>query len=134
MFESSSFRRNLAERLTEAVVKEIEMKTPFKVVSTPEADSILTGRIIAENKHVMVENRFGDPRQTEASLQVEVQWIDRHSQTILRNGSIPAAPEMAVVTGTATVSPEVGQSLATAHQQAIQRVAEQIVALMELPW
>ena len=37
MIESDSFRRDLGERLTEAVVKEIELKTPFKVVGTPDA-------------------------------------------------------------------------------------------------
>ena len=32
MIESDSYRRDLGERLTEAVVKEIELKTPYKVV------------------------------------------------------------------------------------------------------
>src|SRR4051812_8178434 len=40
MIESDSYRRDLGERLTEAIVKEIELKTPYKVVSTPDADSI----------------------------------------------------------------------------------------------
>ena len=35
VFESNSFRRNLSELLTEAVCKEIELKTPYKVVGTP---------------------------------------------------------------------------------------------------
>ena len=43
MIESESFRRDLGERLTEAVVKEIELKSPFKVVGTPDADSIFCG-------------------------------------------------------------------------------------------
>ncbi len=44
MIESDSYRRDLGERLTEAVCKEIELKTPYKVVSTPDADSILSVR------------------------------------------------------------------------------------------
>jgi len=134
MFESNSFRRNLGERLTEAVIKEINLKTPFRVVSTPDADSILSGRILTDAKHVAVENKFGDPRETEVSLKVEVQWIDRHSNAILRTGAVPLGPEAAVLTGTADIVPEVGQSVATAQQQAIQRIARQIVALMESPW
>jgi len=134
MFESASFRRNLAEWLTEAVVKEIELKTPFKVVSTPDADSILTGRITTVNKHVLVENSYGDPRQIEVDLRVEVRWVDRRSNAILRQQSVPLAPDMAQVTSTAPFTPEVGQSVATAQQQAIRRTAEQIVALMEVPW
>lgn len=134
MFESNSYRRNLAEWLTEAVVKEIEKKTPFKVVSTSDADSILTGRLLTDAKHVVVENQYGDPRDTEVNLQVEVQWIERHTGTPLRGEIIPLGPEMAALTGTADLVPEVGQSVATAQQQAIQRLAQRIVALMEMPW
>ncbi len=46
VFESDSFRRGLGERLTEAVVKAIEARTPYKVVGSAEADSVLTGKII----------------------------------------------------------------------------------------
>ena len=52
MFESVSFRRDLGERLTEAVMKQIEEKTPYKVVSDPNADSMLSGRIAQESKRV----------------------------------------------------------------------------------
>lgn len=134
MFESNSFRRNLGERLTEAVMKEIELKTPLKVVSTPNADSILSGRLSRDTKHVVVQNSFGDPRNSEINFYVDVQWIDRHNNTILRNGCVPLGPDLAQVVGTADVVPEVGQSIATAQQQAIQRLAQQIVALMEAPW
>ena len=42
MFQSDSLRPDLAEWLTEAVIKEVEMRTPYKVVSNPLADSVLT--------------------------------------------------------------------------------------------
>ena len=67
MFESVSFRRNLAERLTEAVMKEIESKTPLKVVSDPNADSILTGRIVEEGKDVLIGSLVGDPRELQVA-------------------------------------------------------------------
>src|SRR6187200_1904171 len=55
VFESNSFRRGLGERLTEAVQKEIERRTPYKVVGSPNADSVLTGRIRTEAKGVSLE-------------------------------------------------------------------------------
>lgn len=134
MFESDSYRRNLGERLTEAVIKEIELKTPFQVVNTPNADSVLAGRITRDGKHVIAENRFGDPRVTQTDLRVEVQWIDRQSNAIMRQGALPLGPASALVLGTSEVVPEVGEPLAVAHQKAIQRLAEQIVAMMESPW
>src|SRR4051812_8670800 len=55
--DSASFRRNLGERLTEALVREIEQKSTFKVVSDPNADSILRCAIITDSKMVINETR-----------------------------------------------------------------------------
>ena len=134
MFESASYRRNLGERLTEAVMKEIEAKTPYKVIGSPDADSILSGRIVGESKRVVAENSFDDPRKLEVNLQVEVSWIDRQGSAIRETARVELPPELSMVHGNASLVPEVGQSVATAHQLAIGRVAERVVAMMETPW
>ena len=134
MFESASYRRNLGERLTEAVMKEIEAKTPYKVVGSPNADSILSGRIVGETKRVVAENAYDDPRELEVNLQVEVSWIDRQGSAIHAAACVELPPELSMVHGNTSLVPEVGQSVATAHQLAIGRVAERIVAMMETPW
>ena len=89
IFESSSFRRNLGERLTEAVIKEVELKTPYKVTGSPDADSVLAGRIVGEGKRLIVESRNGEPREVQANLQVEVSWNDRRGNVIRRADPIP---------------------------------------------
>ena len=134
VFESSSFRRDLGERLTEAVVKEIELRTPYKVVGDPNADTTLTGRIASDSKHLLFQTRNADPREMEVGLQVQVNWIDRRGNMIRQGSAIPVPGQCVSVTGTTEVVPEVGQSIATAQQQAIQRLAQQIVSLMETPW
>ena len=134
MFDSTSFRRNLGEQLTEAVQKEIELKTPYKVVHDAGADSILSGQIVGETKRLVVGSRTGDPREIQVNLRVEVSWIDRFGGVIRQAEPIPLPPEITDVGASANVVPEVGQSVAAAHQQAISRLAEQIVALMEAPW
>ena len=134
IFESASFRHNLGEQLTEAVAKEIEAKTPYKVVGTPEADSVLSGRIVGETKRLVVSSPTDEPREVQVNLQVEVSWIDRRSNTIRRTATVPLPPEFTEVSATGEVLPEVGQSVALAHQKAISRLAEQIVSLMEAPW
>ena len=133
-FQSVSFRRNLGERLTEAVIKEIELKTPYKVVGNPPADTILTGRIVGENKRLVVPSPVGGPREAEMLLRVEVTWIDNHGNMIRQSDPIPVSSEVARIMDSAAVFPEYGQSIATGQQQAIHRVAEQIVAMMEAPW
>ncbi|ASV73155.1 hypothetical protein THTE_0553 [Thermogutta terrifontis] len=135
MFQSASLRPGLGERLTEAVIKEIELRTPYKVVGSPEqADSILTGRIVSETKRTVVENPYDDPREIATRFQVEVQWIDNRGRSLTAEETIPVPPELTSVVAEATFVPEVGQSLATAQQAAIQRLASQIVGMMENPW
>ena len=132
--ESDSFRRYLGERLTEALVKEIELKSQYKVVGAAEADSILTARIVSESKKVLSENRFDEPRDIETDFFVQVSWVDRRGDLIMSHNDIPVQPLLLNVSQTASFVPEGGQSLATAHQEAIHRLAEQIVGQMELPW
>ncbi len=134
IIESSSFRRQFGERLTEAIVKEIELKTPYKVVSSPGADSVLSCSLVDEGKRVVAENRYDDPRQVEIRMQVQANWIDRTGTVLGECGSIeiPAAGQL--VMGTSDLTAEMGQSCVTAQQEAIQMIAEQVVAMMEMPW
>jgi hypothetical protein len=135
MFKSTSFRRNLGERLTEAVIKEIEAKTPYKVVNdATTADSVLSGEIIQEGKTVLIPALSGDAREVEAAMTVRVSWADRWQRRLRDDRLVPLPAEVAEVTGTGDVVAEVGQTVATAQQQAICRMAEQIVGLMEKPW
>ena len=133
MIESDSFRRDLGERLTEAVVKEIELKTDYKVVGTSDADSVLVARLVSDTKRVIVENQNDDPRAMELALYVDVNWHNRRREPLGAPASIPLPPELGIAQ-TAPMIAEAGQSVAVQQQQAIQRLAEQIVATMEEPW
>src|SRR5262245_36532299 len=82
MIESHSFRPNLGEALTEAVCKEIEKQTPYKVVGNPNADSILTVRLIQDNKRVIGINKFDEARSTEVNYQCQVTWASRKGSTL----------------------------------------------------
>ena len=134
MIDSDSYRRDLGERLTEAVIKEIELKTPYKVVSTPSADSILSARLMTDTRKVLVENAFDDPRVSENEIRAEVTWLNRRRQPIAPVQCIPLPPDLVLMSGTSNIIPEAGQTVATQQQQAIQRLAQQIVATMEAPW
>ncbi len=134
MFRSDSLRRYLGERLTEAVVKRIEDQTPMKVVGSDAADSILSGRIISETKKVVSETRYDDPRDIETDFFAQVTWVDRRGDLITGPHNMPIEPQLMSISQTANFIPEGGQSIATAHQVAISRLAEQIVGQMESAW
>jgi hypothetical protein len=134
MIESDSYRRDLGERLTEAVVKEIELKTPYKVVGTPDADSILSATLKSDTRKVQAENIYDDPRLYETSLWAEVTWLNRRRAPIVPMQTMAVPAEVVGIGQTSHLIPEVGQSVATTQQEAIQRLAQQIVSTMEEPW
>ncbi len=88
MIESDSYRPDLGERLTEAVIKEIELKTPYKVVGTPDADSILAVKLQGDARHLLAENSFDDPRFSESAIFTEVSWLNRRR--------LPMAPPQSI--------------------------------------
>jgi hypothetical protein len=134
VFESNSFRRGLSEWLTEAVCKEIEAKTPYKVVGTPQADSVLTAKLISDTKRVIIEDKFDFPREVEANIAVEVRWVTRHGDAINPGGSVPLPQDLVLLSAPGTMVAEFGQSLSTAQLQSIKELAAQIVSMMEMPW
>jgi hypothetical protein len=134
MAQSDSYRRYLGERLTEAVVKEIELRTPYKVVDADAADSVLNVRLVSDSKRVLANNRFSEPRDIETDFFVQTSWADRRGDLIMNNENVPAAPLLVNLGQQANFVPEGGQSLVTAQQEAIQKLAQQIVGQMEMAW
>jgi hypothetical protein len=138
MIQSDSFRTtpsiDIGERLTEAVCKEIEKRTPFKVVGSEDgADSVLTGRIVADTKRMVVESPSDQSRFVEMNYQTLVTWADRGG-TVIASGEVPLPAATVDVGQAAALVPEYGRSVASTQQEAIIKLAQQIVGLMEEPW
>ncbi len=133
MFETKSFRRGIEVQLTEAVQKQIQLRTPFRVVKG-DADTRLSGRVIDLRKSVLGETGQDDPRELQVNLVVEVIWEDLRGGRILAEQQVPIGPELISLRSQAEFAPEIGTSLATATQQSMNQLARQIVNLMETPW
>ncbi len=144
-----STRQGIEFDLTRAVVREIELTTPYKVVSDGcSADTELTGTIVRYNKLLLNRNQLNEVREAEMTLAVEVVWTDLRSGEVLSQAQHkldPLGPPLAeaprpvplppaLVTSTATFIPELGESLTTARQKNVDRVAVQITHMMEKPW
>jgi len=132
--QSDSYRRYLGERLTEAVVKEVELRTPYKIVAADTADSVLSIRLVSDSKRILSNNRFSEPRDIETDFFVQASWVDRRGDLIMSHEDVPAAPLLVNLGQQTNFVPEGGQSLVTAQQEAIQKLAQQIVGQMELAW
>lgn len=135
VFQSDSLRRYQGERLTEAVIKELEMRTPYKVVAaTDSPDSVLSGKIIEENKRVVSETINDDARDIATAFTVEVRWLGRNGELLMQRSAFPMLTPGLDLAADANLIPEGGQSLAVAQQQVYQRLARQIVDQMEIFW
>ena len=138
VFQCDSYRTtpaiDVGERLTEAVCKEIEKRTPFKVVgSEAAADSVLTGRVVADTKRMVVESPTDQSRMVEMNYQVLVTWADRGG-TVIASGDVPLPAATVDVGQAASLVPEFGRSVASTQQESIVKLAQQVVGLMEEPW
>src|SRR5205823_4819065 len=90
IFENISFRRGLEFDLTRAVIREIEQKTPYKVVSDRcRADTELTGTIMAANKNILNRNQLNEVREAEVVVTVSLIWKDLRSGEILSRPGQP---------------------------------------------
>ncbi len=134
IFSSSSSRRSIEYQLTEAVQKQIQQRSHFRLVKEESADTRLTGRILDLRKTALGLTENSDARELQVNLQVEVTWEDVRTGQILAQQRVPLPPEMLQMAVQAEFAPEVGQSLATADQTAINRLARDIVNMMEVPW
>jgi hypothetical protein len=127
IWENHTFRREWEFRLTEAIDKNIEYRTPYKLAPRNEADTILTGEIVDIQEGVLT-NRFGTdlPRESELTVVVNFVWKD------LRSGKILV--ERKALNRSATEIPQQGERVEDAEQLAVERLATAIVDQMQADW
>ncbi len=157
--ETTPFR-GVEFTLTRAVVDAIESKTPMKVVSDPNAaDTELQGTVMSIAKALTNFTPQAEVRELQLNIYVEIVWHDLrpgHEGKILTNptdrtkvvlpGEIPFDPKVppqqvtpdkpqpVLLSSVGRAIPELGESVTTALQMAIDRMAVKIVSAMEKPW
>lgn len=162
IFKNKAFQttphRGLEMELTRAVIREIELVTPFKVISDPnKADTELLGTVVSLTKNVNNRTQINEIREGEVVLGVELVWRDLRTNEVLSNppkptGVTPATelpafdpdnlprPEAIADPVPVTISlggrylPEVGESNASAQTRVCNTLAKRIAAMMEKNW
>ncbi len=123
------FRRDVEKQLTEAVIKEITLRTPYKVVGDHDE-----GRLAADgHDHLRRQEPGGrspdqPARELNMTINVQVKWT-HNPPTEIEDKQLPT-----IVTETINFVPEVGETTLTATNHVVQSLAKQIVDMMEQPW
>jgi len=120
--------------LTESVQKEIERRTPFKLANVETADSIMACTLTSDSKRVVSETNFDEPRLLQTVMTVEVKWTDRRGTTLIETRFLPPGESTFYFAENVDFVPEAGQSISTANQQVVERLANHIVDQMETRW
>jgi hypothetical protein len=83
---------SLEAQITRELVRQIELKTPYKVVSG-DADTEIIGYIQAFTKNMLNYNELYEVREAETTLFAAVLWRDLHTGKILTApGRVPGSP------------------------------------------
>ena len=127
MLESREFRRELEFQLAEALVKRIEMDTPYRIAPLRTADTLFTGEILEVRQQVFGDDtETGLPREKGAAVVMRYRWKD------LRTGRVLVERERFIYS--VEYIPPVGETFAKGMVRGLDRMAESIVETMETAW
>jgi len=129
IFENATFDRDVEFELTDAVIKEIESRTPYKVASSSHADTILTGRIRTVTRDSLSRSRLtGLSEEVIVSVTIDFQWRD------LRSGNLLVARESFSGHGLFVPSRPSSEPIALGKFAAVQQLARDVVDEMQSDW
>lgn len=127
MFTSREFRRDLEFQLTEALIKRIEMDTPYRIADRKLADTLISGEVLEVRQGTLGRDFRTDlPIETAATFVVSFRWQDARTGRILL--------ERQRESFTTTYIRPVGETFADGAVRGLDGLAEQIVETMESPW
>lgn len=129
VFENDTYERGVEFELADALVKEIEARTPYKVTSDKRADTILTGRIRSVERDQLSKSRVtGLSEEVTLGVTIDLNWRDRRTgESLLELRSFTA-------TSLFVPSRPTGEPIELAEFGAVQRLARDVVSQMQADW
>ena len=131
---NETFRHDVGVRVTEAIIRRIQEKTPYIVTGDPNADSVLNCRFVAATKTGLTETDTDELRAFDTVVAMEASWIARNGTVLMQNRVLPTGNLALSFTQDSRVVPEAGQPLEVELQAAVEDLADRVVAQMEARW
>jgi hypothetical protein len=129
IFRNESFYQGAEFDLTEALKKEIETRSPYKVTGADTADTILRGTLTKVIQDTLSQTNTGSLPQ-----ELEVQYVVDFVWTNARTGQTLADAKGVVAVGRYVPTQPIGETLATGQHQAAQLMSEKLVSMMRSGW
>lgn len=129
IFENRTFYRGVEYELAESMVKQVESRTPYKVVAPPVAQTIMEGTITSIEQTMLSRRRPGGvPQEIELTVTVDFVWKD------LSSGAVIADRRGFVAVGRHIPTSGIGEPYEVAQHEAVERLAHDIVSTMRSDW
>jgi len=129
IFENRTPYRDVEFDLTEALIKEIELRTPYKVVRSGDADTLLAGVVTNVDQRVLSRRDVGGlPQEMEISIVVNFEWKHQRTGESLRDR------HGFITVGRHVPGRPIGEPFEVARHEAVQQLARDIVAVMRADW
>ena len=123
-FQNKTFYKGVQFDLTEALIKQIELETPYKAVSD-SADTLVEGVITdIQQRKLSRTSTGGLVQEVEVRIMVNFQWKDQRTGQLLRQR------KGLVGVGRHVLTSPIGEPFPTGQHGAVQRLAKQIVSTM----
>ncbi|MCH8824990.1 MAG: hypothetical protein IH984_15955 [Planctomycetes bacterium] len=129
IFKNNSFSREIEFELADALVKEIEARSPYKVTSSSRADTILTGTVRNVQRDQLSKSRLtGLSEEVLLSVTIDFKWTDQRTGRSL--------VERKSFTGHAPFFPSrpTGELIELGEFAVVQLLARDIVNEMQANW
>jgi hypothetical protein len=129
IFDNRTFYRGMEFDLTEAVVKELQQRTPYAVLDAGLADSLLTGTIThVDSRQLSRTDDAGLPQEIELTVSIDFTWTDQRSgRPIVERRGFSSV-------GRYVPTQPVGQRQNQGRQAAVQRLARDLVSTLRGDW
>lgn len=129
IFENQTYEPGLEARLTEAVIKQIQTTTPWRVTGEEYADTVLTGSITNVFR-MPLTRRAGSNLPDEASYHTRISFVWTDSRT----GRVLAQRSFVTAASTFVPNRVVGETIEVARDTSSQELARQIVRELQAEW
>ncbi|MCA9290026.1 MAG: LptE family protein, partial [Phycisphaerales bacterium] len=129
ILENDTFHPSIALDLTDALVKEIQRRTPYNVTGEVRADTILSGRIRRVELDQLAKSKLtGLSEEVIVTVTIDFEWTD------LRTGRTLVARESYAGQGVFNPSRPVGEPVELGTLAVVQQLARDVVSEMRSAW
>lgn len=129
IFENRTYERDISRTLTDAVVKEIQQSTPYRVTSQAKADTVLRGSIRQVTLRELSKSvSTGLSEEMVMQVTVDFEWID------MRTGKPIVSRQGFTGSGLFIASRPQAEPIDLGGFNVVRQLASDIVASMQDEW